>query len=51
MTLRDVLNTIPDENLGGIVIEAEEGNRVLAFDPLALSLKLDLTRLFFKDKF
>ena len=34
MTLRDVLSTISDENLVGIVIEAEEGNRVLAFDPL-----------------
>ena len=51
MTLRDVLSTIPDENLVGIVIGTEEGNCVLAFAPLALSLKLDLTRLFFKDKF
>ena len=42
MTLRDVLSTIPDENLVGIVCLRST---------LGLSLKLDLTRLFFKDKF
>ena len=30
------MSTIPDENLVGIVIEAEEGNRVLAFAPWSL---------------
>lgn len=36
MTLRDVLSTIPDENFVAIVIETEEGNRVLAVDPCFL---------------
>ena len=42
------MSTIPDENLVGIVIEAEEGNRVLAFDPPCSLIKVGFDEAVFQ---